>query len=194
MRCWPVATPPRPSSSGGRWPRPSASTASGVENAEVPGLHPTRAARAHRRRRRASAQVGEIDPAVLEAHGIGERVAYLEVDLDTLLALPHGERAYRPFSLYPSSDIDLAFEVDDAVPASAVEDAIRACGRRAPLDRRPVRRVPRPRAWRTAAAASPTACASRPRDRTLTDADVAEARTADHRRRAVEPPGATLRG
>ena len=62
---------------------------------------------------------------MLAAHDIGERVAYLGVDLDTLLALPHGDRTYRPFSLYPSSDIDLAFEVDDDVPASAVEDEIR---------------------------------------------------------------------
>ena len=73
-------------------------------------------------------ELGEIDPGVLEAHGIGERVAYVEVDLDALLALPHGDRPYRAFSLYPSSDIDLAFEVDDAVPASAVADAIRAAG------------------------------------------------------------------
>ena len=62
---------------------------------------------------------------MLEAHGIGERVAYLELDLDTLLDLPHGDRTFRAFSLFPSSDIDLAFEVDDSVPASAVEDAIR---------------------------------------------------------------------
>ena len=65
---------------------------------------------------------------MLDAHGIGERVAYLEVDLDTLLDLPHGDRTFRPFSLFPSSDIDLAFEVDEDVPASAVEDAIRAAG------------------------------------------------------------------
>ncbi len=98
-----------------------------VENAELPGLHPTRAARAMVGDT-AVGEVGEIDPAVLEAHGIGERVAYLELDLDALFALPHGEHAFRPFSLYPSSDIDLAFEVDDAVPASAVEDAIRTSG------------------------------------------------------------------
>ncbi len=98
-----------------------------VENAELPGLHPTRAARAMVGDT-AVGEVGEIDPAVLEAHGIGERAAYLELDLDALFALPHGEHAFRPFSLYPSSDIDLAFEVDDAVPASAVEDAIRTSG------------------------------------------------------------------
>jgi phenylalanyl-tRNA synthetase beta chain len=98
-----------------------------IENGEVPGYHPTRAARILVGDVRLGA-VGEIDPGVLETHGIGERVAYLEVDLDTLLELPHGDRTFRSFSLFPSSDIDLAFEVDDDVPASALEDAIRAAG------------------------------------------------------------------
>ena len=98
-----------------------------VHNAELPGLHPTCAARLSVGTTEVG-QLGEVDPGVLEAHGIGERVAYLEVDLDTLLALPHGDRPQRAFSLYPSSDIDLAFEVDDDVPAAAVEDAIRASG------------------------------------------------------------------
>ncbi|MDP1818938.1 MAG: phenylalanine--tRNA ligase subunit beta [Acidimicrobiales bacterium] len=96
-------------------------------NTEVAGLHPTRSARlvlgevgvGH---------LGEIDPVVLESHNVGERVAYLEVDLDTLLAQPPSDRHYRPFSLYPSSDVDLAFEVDEDVPASAVHDAIVAAG------------------------------------------------------------------
>lgn len=96
-----------------------------LDNAEVPGLHPTRAARLQRDGALVGA-LGEVDPAVLDAYGIGERVAYLEVDLDTLLAQAHGEALYRPFSLYPSSDVDLAFEVDDDVPATTVEDAIRA--------------------------------------------------------------------
>jgi phenylalanyl-tRNA synthetase beta chain len=98
-----------------------------IENGEVAGFHPTRAARILVGGVQVGA-LGEIDPGVLDAHGIGERVAYLEVDLDTLLDLPHGDRTFRPFSLFPSSDIDLAFEVDDEVPASAVEDAIRAAG------------------------------------------------------------------
>jgi phenylalanyl-tRNA synthetase beta chain len=98
-----------------------------IENGSVPGFHPTRAARLVVGGTAVGA-VGEIDPVVLDAHGIGERVGYLEVDLDTLLGLPHGEHLYRAFSLFPSSDIDLAFEVDDDVPASAVEDTIRKAG------------------------------------------------------------------
>jgi len=98
-----------------------------LHNAVVPGLHPTRAGRLHARGDDVG-YLGEIDPAVLQAHGIGERVAYLEVDLDALLASPHGERTFRRFSLFPSSDIDLAFEVGDDVPASAVHDVIRGAG------------------------------------------------------------------
>jgi phenylalanyl-tRNA synthetase beta chain len=98
-----------------------------LQNGEVPGFHPTRAARVLVGGEPVGA-VGEIDPGVLDAHGIGERVGYLEVDLDALLALPGRDRTFRPFSLFPTSDIDLAFEVDDDVPASAVEDAIRDAG------------------------------------------------------------------
>ncbi len=98
-----------------------------VVNGEVPGLHPTRAGTLHVGGA-VVGHLGEVDPGVLDAHGIGERVAIVEVDLDTLLDLPHGDVQYRAFSLYPSSDIDLAFEVDDDVPASAVEDAIRTAG------------------------------------------------------------------
>lgn len=97
-----------------------------LANAEVAGLHPSRAARIVTDDGRELGAVGEVDPAVLEAHGILERVGWLEVDLDGLLALPHGEAQYRPVSRYPSSDIDLAFEVDEAVSAADVETTLRA--------------------------------------------------------------------
>jgi phenylalanyl-tRNA synthetase beta chain len=97
-----------------------------VANAEVAGLHPSRAGRILSPSGEALGAVGEVDPAVLEAHGILERVGWLEVDLDGLLALPHGEAQYRPISRYPSSDVDLAFEVDEAVSAADVEDTLRA--------------------------------------------------------------------
>jgi phenylalanyl-tRNA synthetase beta chain len=62
---------------------------------------------------------------VLEAHGITERVGWVEVDLDVVAGLPHDPHVYRPVSIYPSSDIDLAFEVDDTVPAGAIEGTLR---------------------------------------------------------------------
>jgi phenylalanyl-tRNA synthetase beta chain len=72
--------------------------------------------------------VGEVDPAVLERYGVEGRVAWLEVDLGAVLDGPHGNRRYRPVSKYPSSDIDLAFEVPDDVPAASVEGSLRAGG------------------------------------------------------------------
>jgi len=87
------------------------------------GLHPTRTARVEVDGV-AVGHVGEVDPGVLEAYGIGERVGWLEVDLEALLALPHGGRPYHRVSRYPSSDIDLAFEVDEGTPASAVRSCL----------------------------------------------------------------------
>jgi phenylalanyl-tRNA synthetase beta chain len=100
----------------------------GVEtvNGAVPGLHPTRSARLVGPAGEPLGAVGEVDPGVLENHGIGERVGWLEVDLDVAAGLPHRERIYRPVSIYPSSDVDLAFEVDDAVPATAIEATLRS--------------------------------------------------------------------
>ena len=145
-----------------------------IENGEVPGYHPTRAARILVGDARVGA-VGEIDPGVLDAHGIGERVAYLELDLDAILDLPHGGAIFRPFSLFPSSDIDLAFEVDEEVPASAVEDAIRRSGGDLLWS---VRLFDVYRGGGVAEGRRSLAFALRLQaaDRTLTDADVASAR------------------
>lgn len=91
-----------------------------VRNAELPGLHPTRGAEVL-----VDGQpygiVGEIDPAVLARHHIGERVAYLEVDLGALFGAPRRSEAYRQISRFPSSDIDLAFVVPGDVSAIDVE-------------------------------------------------------------------------
>ncbi|HSL57368.1 MAG TPA: phenylalanine--tRNA ligase subunit beta [Acidimicrobiales bacterium] len=92
--------------------------------AEVPGLHPTRAAEIVVDGAVVGA-VGEVDPDVLVAYEVPGRVAYLDVDLDRILAAPHGVTAYAPVRLYPSSDLDLAFEVDDTVPAADVEATLR---------------------------------------------------------------------
>jgi len=92
-------------------------------NAEVPGLHPTRGARVQVDGTPYGI-VGEIDPAVLARHDINERVAYLELDLGRLLASTRRSGAYRQISRFPSSDIDLAFEVADEVSAIDVERAL----------------------------------------------------------------------
>ncbi|CAB4626798.1 MAG: phenylalanine--tRNA ligase subunit beta [Actinobacteria bacterium] len=70
-------------------------------------------------------EIGEIDPGVLDALGIRERVAWLQLDLGSALAAPHGEHRYHHISRYPSSDLDLAFEVSDSVAAATIAAAIR---------------------------------------------------------------------
>jgi phenylalanyl-tRNA synthetase beta chain len=163
-----------------------------VRNEPVPGLHPTRSARLVGPGGEAVGAVGEVDPAVLEAHGVGERVAWLEVDLDVVAGLPRSGRVYRPISVYPSSDIDLAFEVDDAVAATDVEATLRdAAGERLAFVRLfDVYRGPGIAEGRRSLAYALRLEAD---DHTLTDDEVAEVR-----RRAVEAVErghpATLRG
>ena len=102
-----------------------------LHNGAVPGLHPTRSGRLVGPGGEPVGALGEVDPEVLANHGVGEAVGWLEVDLDTVAELPHDPHTYRQVSVYPSSDIDLAFEADDAVPAGDVEATLReAAGER----------------------------------------------------------------
>ncbi|HEX9682384.1 MAG TPA: phenylalanine--tRNA ligase subunit beta [Acidimicrobiales bacterium] len=90
----------------------------------APGMHPTRTARIEVAGRSIGV-VGEIDPAVLAAHDLSQRVGWIEIDLDALWSTGVGDRTYRKISRFPSSDIDLAFEVGDDVPAGDVERTLR---------------------------------------------------------------------
>jgi phenylalanyl-tRNA synthetase beta chain len=150
-----------------------------------PGLHPTRTALVGD-----VGVVGEVDPAVLEAWSITERVAWLELDLDALLDLPHGDRPARPVLRMPSADIDLAFAVPTAITAAQVEDALRAGGGELLVDLRLFD------VYRTDASSPSRSLAFRLRfqaaDRTLTDADLTAVRSACIT--AVERLGASLRG
>jgi len=94
-----------------------------VANAEMPALHPTRSGVVRVEGEPVGA-IGEVDPDVLAAYDIPGRVAWLEVDLDRLLAHPHGGPTYRRVSRFPSSDIDLAFEVAEGISATDVARAI----------------------------------------------------------------------
>jgi len=98
-----------------------------VEDAAVPGLHPTRSARIVVAGRPAGA-VGEVDPLVLAAHHIDGRVGWLEVDLRLVLESPRRPATYRPVSRFPSADIDLAFVVEAATPAADIEVTLRRAG------------------------------------------------------------------
>jgi len=162
-----------------------------VRAAEPAGLHPTRSAdiviagqvRGH---------LGEVDPDVAAAFNIEGRVAWLQLDLGAVLDGPYGSRKYRPVSKYPSSDLDLAFEVPESLAASQIAGALRRGGGASLVDLelfdtyRGVNVEPGTRslAFRLRFQAP---------DRTLTDADLSELRTACIAA-AEKQKGVTLRG
>ena len=161
-----------------------------VRNEATAGLHPTRSA-VLRAGGETVGVLGEIDPAVAEVFGIDERVAWLECDLARLLESHVNSPRYRPPSRFPSSDVDLAFVVDDATPAATVEAALRRAAGDTLVSlhlfdvfRDAVRLGPgcRSVAWRLRLQAA---------DRTLTDAEVGEIRAACIT--AAATAGATLR-
>ena len=88
------------------------------------GLHPTRSATLSAGRD-VIGVVGEVHPDVLDAYGVDERVALLELNLSVLLANDAKVAAWKPTSRFPSSDLDLAFATPDSVIAEKVEKAIK---------------------------------------------------------------------
>ncbi|MCY3631834.1 MAG: phenylalanine--tRNA ligase subunit beta [bacterium] len=110
-----------------RLARHMAVTQPGVANGPVDGLHPGRSGQVLADGQPVGA-LGEIDPQVLDAYEIDERVAWLEVDLGALLGADRGLAPYRAPSRYPSSDIDLAFTVPDEVSADEVAATIAQAG------------------------------------------------------------------
>ena len=101
-----------------------------LENAnDLDGMHPVRAARVLLDGQ-AVGVVGEIDPMVCERHGLAQRCAWLQVNVEPLLAAASAaaDRPYELVSTYPSSDIDLAFAVPDDVQASQVRSTLLAAG------------------------------------------------------------------
>ncbi len=144
-------------------------------NDEVPGLHPTRAARIVIDGESVG-MVGEVDPAVLRSFEVAGRVAYFDIDLGRVLSAAGTLKPYDPVRLFPSSDLDLAFELDESVPAAAVGTVLADAagdllvelelfdvfrGEAVAPGRRSL-------AWRLRLQAA---------DRTLTDVDIAEVRT-----------------
>ncbi|HEX2783476.1 MAG TPA: phenylalanine--tRNA ligase subunit beta [Ilumatobacteraceae bacterium] len=89
-----------------------------------PGLHPTRSATLSLGRDTIGV-VGEVHPDVLDAYGVDERVALLELNLSILLDVDEKVAVWKPTSRFPSSDLDLAFVTPDSVIAEKVEKAIK---------------------------------------------------------------------
>ncbi len=161
-----------------------------IDQGRVPaGLHPTRSATLVAGREEIGA-VGEVAPAVLDAYDIGERVAILELDLSVVLAAEAKPARWKATSRHPSSDLDMAFELAEDIPAEKLEKAIRqgAGSLLVGLELFDVYRGPgvadgsRSLAYRLRLQAP---------DRTLTDADTAAVVT--QVRAAADKLGATLR-
>jgi phenylalanyl-tRNA synthetase beta chain len=107
----------------------------------LPGLHPTRSARlvAHTSEGKPGTSigsVGEIDPDVAVSFGLthtsgsgtsARRIGWLEVDLGLLFddeVVARRAMVAAAVSRFPSSDIDLALVVDDAIAADVVADVL----------------------------------------------------------------------
>ena len=98
-----------------------------IENATMPGLHPTRSGQVRFRGKTIGA-VGEIDPRVSEAFGVSTRIAWFQLEVAPLLVALESTAKFKAISLYPSSDIDLAFVTPNAEPATAVMRTLRSAG------------------------------------------------------------------
>jgi phenylalanyl-tRNA synthetase beta chain len=136
--------------------------------------------------------VGEVDPGVLERLGIGVGVAAFEVNLSQVLAARRRERHFQAPSRLPASTIDLAFVVDESIPAGAAERTLREAA--GPLCEEvrifDVFRSPSLGEGRKSLA---FALRFRAHDRTLTDEEVGALRQACIEAMA-KAHGATLRG
>jgi phenylalanyl-tRNA synthetase beta chain len=98
-----------------------------LKQQKIGGLHPERSAQVLIAGQNRGA-VGEIDPRVLGNYGIDAPVAWLELDLGSILTGSFGKRKYKSVSKYPSSDIDLAFEVPADTSSASIEGCIRKAG------------------------------------------------------------------
>jgi phenylalanyl-tRNA synthetase beta chain len=70
--------------------------------------------------------VGELAPAVVHSYGLDGRVGFLAVSMEALFSEPRSSDRAREVSRYPASDIDLAFVVDESVPALALQSSLRS--------------------------------------------------------------------
>jgi phenylalanyl-tRNA synthetase beta chain len=70
--------------------------------------------------------VGEFRDTVCATVGVAPSAVGLELDLDLVLAAPRRDRAFAAPSEFPHASIDLAFVVDDAVPAAEIATTLRA--------------------------------------------------------------------
>jgi phenylalanyl-tRNA synthetase beta chain len=95
--------------------------------ATVDGFHPTRAARVIVDGEPVGV-VGQVADAVVEALALVGPVVAAEVDVDALLASNRTDRTSAPISRFPASTVDLAFVVDELVPAADIRSTLLRTG------------------------------------------------------------------
>jgi phenylalanyl-tRNA synthetase beta chain len=93
--------------------------------ATVPGMHATRAASVEVDGDTVGS-VGEIAGSVCAAVGMSGPVVGFEVDLDAIIGSTRRDRAFVTPSPYPVAAIDLAFVINDDVPAASIAATIHA--------------------------------------------------------------------
>ncbi|MGH9056588.1 MAG: phenylalanine--tRNA ligase subunit beta [Acidimicrobiales bacterium] len=99
-----------------------------MQAATVPGLHPGRAVCLVGASGASLGSLGEVDPEVLAAYGLQQRVGYLAVSLDAVATFPRRGWQAHDVSRFPASDFDLAFAVGDEVAAGEVLSTLAAAG------------------------------------------------------------------
>jgi phenylalanyl-tRNA synthetase beta chain len=162
-----------------------------VEPDERPFLHPGRAATVIAGAdERKLGWIGELHPAVLRAWDIGGTAAVFEIDFDLLAQLAPGTRAFEEISTFPAVIQDIAVMVDEDVLAAEVEDAV-ALGGGDLLERMSLFDVYRGEQVGEGRKSLALRLEFRAPDRTLTDEEVAERRTAIERE--LEALGGRLR-
>ena len=72
--------------------------------------------------------VGEIDPVLLHAYDISERVAAIEIDHETLVACAQEKKEYRPIPKFPAVERDIAVVVPAETKIDSVQYTIEAAG------------------------------------------------------------------
>ncbi len=160
------------------------------------GLHPTRSAMVLLDGTVVGV-VGEVDPQVVSAVGLDRegprRVGIVALDLDALhplVAAAARRGGSVPVSRFPSTDVDLAFVVENGIAAASVLDALRVGAGEllASVELFDVYRGPGVEDWSRSLAFR---LRFESMDKTLTDVEVGELRTAAIA--AVSALGATLR-
>ncbi|HEX8742489.1 MAG TPA: phenylalanine--tRNA ligase subunit beta [Thermoleophilaceae bacterium] len=116
---------PPPGGGGAAQSQAQSGTAAGSD--PHPFLHPGRSARVHARGRDIG-WVGEVHPSVLREWDLEAPVAGFEVDFDALAELAPGPAFYSDVTTFPAVRQDIAVVLPDDVPAARAEAAVRAGG------------------------------------------------------------------